>query len=214
MQKKEIEKTYIKKINELKKHNKAYFDDDNPIISDKKYDDIKEEILNLEKKYKYLRNKNSPSKKIGYKPSDKFKKVAHDIPMLSLANAFSKENIEDFLKKIKNFLSMKDSEKIVFSAEPKIDGISASLKYVNGIFTLGLSRGDGKTGEDITNNLKTIKDIPKKINKSDFPKILDVRGEVYISKSDFKKINKQFANPRNAAGGSLRQKDPNEKKYL
>jgi len=214
MQKKEIEKTYIKKINELKKHNKAYFDDDNPIISDKKYDDIKEEILNLEKKYLYLRNENSPSKKIGYKPSDKFKKVAHDIPMLSLANAFSKENIEDFLKKIKNFLSMKDSEKIVFSAEPKIDGISASLKYVNGIFTLGLSRGDGKTGEDITNNLKTIKDIPKKINKSDFPKILDVRGEVYISKSDFKKINKQFANPRNAAGGSLRQKDSNKTKKI
>ena len=214
MQKKEIEKTYIKKINELKKHNKAYFDDDNPIISDKKYDDIKEEILNLEKKYIYLRNENSPNKKIGYKPSDKFRKVAHDIPMLSLANAFSKENIEDFLKKIKNFLSMKDSEKIVFSAEPKIDGISASLKYVNGIFTLGLSRGDGKTGEDITNNLKTIKDIPKKINKSDFPKILDVRGEVYISKSDFKKINKQFANPRNAAGGSLRQKDPNETKKI
>ena len=91
MQKKEIEKTYIKKINELKKHNKAYFDDDNPIISDKKYDDIKEEILNLEKKYIYLRNENSPSKKIGYKPSDKFKKVAHDIPMLSLANAFSKK---------------------------------------------------------------------------------------------------------------------------
>jgi len=214
MQRKEIEKLYIKKINELIKHNKAYFDDDNPIISDKKYDDIKQEILDLEKKYKYLINENSPSKKIGYKPSDKFKKVAHDIPMLSLANAFSKENIKDFLKKIKNFLSMKDSEKIVFSAEPKIDGISASLKYIDGIFTLGLSRGDGKTGEDITNNLKTIKDIPKKINKNDFPKILDVRGEVYISKSDFKKINKQFANPRNAAGGSLRQKNPNETKKI
>ena len=104
---------------------------------------------------------------------------------------------------------------MVFSAEPKIDGISASIKYIDGIFTLGLSRGDGKTGEDITNNLKTIRDIPKKINKPNFPKILDVRGEVYISKSDFKKIAKQFANPRNAAGGSLRQKDPNEtKKYL
>jgi len=134
--------------------------------------------------------------------------------MLSLANAFSKENIEDFLKKIKNFLNIKDSEKIVFSAEPKIDGISASLKYIDGTFTLGLSRGDGKTGEDITNNLKTIRDIPKKINKPNFPKILDVRGEVYISKSDFKKIDKQFANPRNAAGGSLRQKDPNETKKI
>tara|TARA_B100000686_G_scaffold202950_1_gene209855 strand:+ start:3923 stop:5959 length:2037 start_codon:yes stop_codon:yes gene_type:complete len=214
MQRKEIEKIYIKKINELKKHDKAYFRDDNPLISDKDYDSIKEEILDLEKKYNYLKNKSSPSKKIGYEPSNKFKKIEHDIPMLSLANAFSKENIEDFLKKIKNFLNIKSSEKIVFSAEPKIDGISASLKYIDGIFTLGLSRGDGKTGEDITNNLKTIKDIPKKINKPNFPKILDVRGEVYISKSDFKKIAKQFANPRNAAGGSLRQKDPNETKKI
>ena len=141
----------------------------------------------MKKKYKYLKDNNSPSRKVGYEPSSKFKKVEHDIPMLSLANAFSKENMEDFLKKIQNFLNIKYSEKIVFSAEPKIDGISASLKYIDGIFTLGLSRGDGKTGEDITNNLKTIKDIPKKINKPNFPKILDVRGEVYISKSDFKK---------------------------
>ncbi len=214
MQRKEIEKFYIQKINELKKHNKAYFLHDNPLIPDKDYDDIKKVIIDLEKKYKYLKNKNSPSKKIGYRPSEKFKKVEHDIPMLSLANAFSKENIEYFLKKIKNFLNIKDSEKMVFSAEPKIDGISASLKYINGIFTLGLSRGDGKTGEDITNNLKTIGDIPKKINKPNFPKILEVRGEVYISKSDFKKIAKQFANPRNAAGGSLRQKDPNETKKI
>jgi len=214
MQKKEIEKIYIKKVNSLQKHNEAYFKHDNPIISDKAYDDIKQEILELEKKYKYLENKNSPSKKVGYEPSGKFKKVDHDIPMLSLANAFSKKNIEDFLKKIKNFLNVKESEKIVFSAEPKIDGISASLKYIDGIFTLGLSRGDGKTGEDITNNLKTIKDIPKKINKPNFPKILDVRGEVYISKSDFKKISKQFSNPRNAAGGSLRQKNSNETKKI
>ncbi len=214
MQKKEIEKAYIKKISELKKHDEAYFEQDSPTISDKDYDIIKQEILNLEKKYSYLKNKNSPSQKVGYKPSSKFKKIKHDIPMLSLANAFSKENIEDFLKKIKNFLNIKDSEKIVFSAEPKIDGISASLKYIDGIFTHGLSRGDGKIGEDITNNLKTIRDIPKKISKINFPKILDVRGEVYISKSDFKKISKQFANPRNAAGGSLRQKDSNETKKI
>jgi len=214
MQRKEIEKVYIKKINELKKHDKAYFQQDSPIISDKDYDIIKQEIFNLEKKYSYLKNKNSPSQKVGYEPSGKFKKIEHDIPMLSLANAFSKENIEDFFKKIKNFLNIKDSEKIIFSAEPKIDGISASLKYINGIFTLGLSRGDGKTGEDITNNLKTIRNIPKKINNPNFPKILDVRGEVYISKHDFKKIAKQFANPRNAAGGSLRQKDSNETKKI
>ena len=214
MQKKEIEKVYIEKINQLKKHDEAYFKHDNPIISDADYDNIKKQILNLEKKYKYLKNENSPSKRVGYEPSSKFTKVIHGVPMLSLSNAFSEENIVDFLRKIRNFLNLKNSEKIVFSAEPKIDGISASLKYVDGIFVLGLSRGDGKTGEDITNNLKTIKDIPKKINKFNFPKILDVRGEVYISKSDFKKIAKQFANPRNAAGGSLRQKDPNETKKI
>ncbi len=214
MHRKEIEKIYIKKINELKKHNKAYFSEDNPIISDKDYDSIKKEILNIEKKYKYLKNENSPSNKIGYKPSDKFKKVSHDVPMLSLSNAFSKENIADFLKKIRNFLNLNQNEKIIFSSEPKIDGISASLKYIDGVFVLGLSRGDGKTGEDITNNLKTINDIPKKIDKPTFPKILEVRGEVYISKSDFKKINKSFANPRNAAGGSLRQKDYKETKKI
>ena len=166
MQKKEIEKSYTKKINQLKKYDEAYFKHDSPIVSDKIYDDIKREILELEKKYKYLNNKNSPSQKVGFEPSSKFKKIQHDIPMLSLANAFSKENIEDFLKKIRNFLNLKNSEKIFFSAEPKIDGISASLKYINGTFTVGMSRGDGKTGEDITNNLKTIKDIPKKINKN------------------------------------------------
>ena len=214
MQKKEIEKAYIKKINELKKYDEAYFDQDNPIVSDKKYDDVKQEILNLEKKYKYLKNENSPSKTIGYQPSEKFKKIDHSVPMLSLSNAFSRENIEDFVKKIKNFLSLKNTEKISFSAEPKIDGISASLKYIDGVFILGLSRGDGKTGEDITNNLKTISDIPKKINKPNFPNVLEVRGEVYIAKSDFKKINKNFANPRNAAGGSLRQKDYNVTKKI
>ena len=214
MQKKEIEKTYIKKINELKKHDKAYFKYDNPLISDKDYDVVKKEILNLEKKYKYLKSKNSPNNKIGYQPSDKFRKIAHNVPMLSLSNAFSKENIEVFIKKIRNFLNLKNTEKIFFSAEPKIDGISASLKYIDGVFILGLSRGDGKTGEDITNNLKTISDIPKKISKPNFPKILEVRGEVYISKFDFKKISKNFANPRNAAGGSLRQKDYKETKKI
>ena len=214
MEKVEIEKIYIEKINKLKKYDKAYFKHDRPIVSDREYDNIKQEILNLEKKYKYLKDKNSPSKKVGYKPSEKFKKIPHNVPMLSLSNAFSEENIIDFLKKIKNFLNLKEDEKITFSSEPKIDGISASLKYVNGIFVSGLSRGDGKIGEDITNNLKTIHDIPKKINKSNFPKILEIRGEVYISKSDFKKIDKNFANPRNAAGGSLRQKDYRETKKI
>jgi DNA ligase (NAD+) len=214
MQKKEIEKIYIKKINQLKKHNEAYFKHDNPIISDADYDNIKKQILSFEKKYRYLKNKNSPSKNIGYKPSDKFKKISHDVPMLSLSNAFSLENVKDFIKKIRNFLNFKNNEKIIFSVEPKIDGISASLKYIEGIFVLGLSRGDGKIGEDITNNLKTIRDIPNKIDKQNFPKTLEVRGEVYITKSDFKKINKNFANPRNAAGGSLRQKDYKKTKKI
>ena len=162
MQRKEIEKIYIKKIIKLKKYDKAYFKHDNPLISDKDYDSNKQEILDLERKYKYLKDNNSPSQKVGYEPSARFNKVDHDVPMLSLSNAFSKENVADFIKKIRNFLNLKNSEKIVFSAEPKIDGISASLKYIEGDFVLGLSRGDGKTGEDITNNLKTINDIPKK----------------------------------------------------
>ncbi len=214
MQKKEIEKIYIKKINKLKKYDKAYFEHDSPLISDKDYDGIKQVVLDLERKYKYLKDQNSPSQKVGYKPSARFKKVDHEVPMLSLSNAFSKENVADFIKKIRNFLNLKSSDKIVFSAEPKIDGISASLKYVDGIFVLGLSRGDGKTGEDITNNLKTINNIPKKIQKTNFPKILEVRGEVYISKYDFKKMDKLFANPRNAAGGSLRQKDYKKTKKI
>ena len=187
MNKKKIEKEYLQKIEKIEKYDKAYFDKDNPIISDKGYDILKQEILEFEKRYSFLNNKGSPSKKVGYKPSDKFKKVPHDVPMLSLSNAFSRESIEDFFKKIRNFLNLDKNEKIIFSSEPKIDGISASIKYIDGVFISGLSRGDGKIGEDITNNLKTIDDIPKKISKSSFPKILDVRGEVYISKSDFKK---------------------------
>ncbi len=206
MQRKEVEELNFKKINELKKYDKAYFESDNPIVSDKDYDRAKEEILNLEKKYKYLKNKNSPSQKVGYKPSEKFKKIKHLKPMLSLSNAFEKKDMKDFLSKITNFLKNKDLN-IELSLEPKIDGISASLTYEGGILVKGLSRGDGITGEDILQNLNTIKGLPKKINGKNIPKILELRGEVYIGKKDFEKIKNNFANPRNAAGGSLRQKD-------
>ncbi len=209
MQKKEIEKEYFKKINQLKKYNKAYFEYDNPIISDQDYDKIKQEILNFEVKYNYLKNKNSPSSKVGYKPSNKFKKIKHLKPMLSLSNAFKKENMKDFLSKISNFLNTKNLN-IELSSEPKIDGISASLIYEDGILVRGLSRGDGILGEDILKNLITIKGIPKKIKGQNIPKTLEVRGEVYIGKKDFDTIKDNFANPRNAAGGSLRQKDPNQ----
>jgi DNA ligase (NAD+) len=206
MQRKEIEKIYVKKINKLKKYNKAYFESDNPVVSDGDYDHLKEEILNLEKKYLYLKDKNSPSLKVGYQPTNKFKKVKHLKPMLSLANAFEMKDMKDFLSKIGNFLNNKNLN-IELSSEPKIDGISASLVYHKGLLAKGLSRGDGIVGEDILQNLMTIKGIPKKISGKNVPKILEIRGEVYIGKKDFESIKDNFANPRNAAGGSLRQKD-------
>ena len=206
MSRKEIEKNYIDKINKIRKHNKSYFEQDNPTISDKKYDSLKHDILELEKKYVYLKHKNSPSQKIGYEPSEKFKKINHLKPMLSLSNAFNTDDMKDFLSKISNFLNNKDLN-IDLASELKIDGISASLIYENGILVRGISRGDGITGEDILENLKTIKGIPKKINEKNIPKVLEVRGEVYIGKKDFLLIKDKFANPRNAAGGSLRQKE-------
>ncbi len=207
MQRKTIEEIYIKKINQLKKYDKAYFEKDKPLVADKIYDEVRKEILALEKKHNYLKSKFSPSKKVGYQPSNKFKKIKHLKPMLSLSNAFQKEDMKDFLSKISNFLNTKDLN-IELTSEPKIDGISASLIYENGLLTKGLSRGDGVTGEDILNNLMTIDGIPKKINGKNLPKILEIRGEVYIGKKDFQSIRDDFANPRNAAGGSLRQKDP------
>ena len=134
--------------------------------------------------------------------------------MLSLSNAFSEEDLKNFEKKILNFLSENKEFNISYSAEPKIDGISASLTYKNGIFEKGLSRGDGREGEDITANLATIKDIPKKILDKDFPKEIDIRGEVFIKNSDFDNLKDKFANPRNAASGSLRQKNPEDTKKI
>ena len=210
MFKKEIQTKYIQKINKLKKYNKAYFEKDSPTVSDGEYDNIKKEILDLEKKYEFLKDKDSPSQKIGYKPDNKFRKIKHLKPMLSLSNAFEKEGMKNFLSKISNFLNNKDLNNIELSSEPKIDGISASLIYEKGILTKGLSRGDGVTGEDILANLMTIKSIPKKIFDKNIPSVLEIRGEVYIGKKDFEDIKNNFANPRNAAGGSLRQKNPKE----
>lgn len=200
---------YKKKINLLKKHNKLYFRDDNPQITDAKYDDLKKNILYLEKKFNFLKKLNLKRPEVGSPPSNKFKKIKHLKPMLSLSNAFDKNDMKDFLSKIGNFLHNKN-DNIELSSEPKIDGISATLIYKNGILTKGLSRGDGITGEDILENLITISEIPKKIKGNKIPTILEIRGEIYIGKKDFENIKGNFANPRNAAGGSLRQKDPNE----
>ena len=214
MDKKEIKKLYNSKVNLLKKYNESYFDKNKSIVSDKEYDEIKKEVLGLEKNFSYLVSKYSPSQIVGFKPSKNFKKSLHKIPMLSLGNAFSEKDLINFEKKIKNYLSIRNDFKILYSAEPKIDGISASLTFKDGKFHKGLSRGDGKEGEDITDNLKTIKDIPKKISHKDFPEEIDIRGEVFIQNSDFKSLNEKFANPRNAASGSLRQKNPEETKKI
>ncbi len=203
-----IEKEYLKKIKLYQKYNKYYYDKSDPKVTDSEYDNLKTEIVELENKYRFLKSNVSPSNSVGFSPSKNFKKVKHRIQMLSLSNAFNEEDLKNFEKKIRNFLSLKKNFKIEYSAEPKIDGISASLKYKDGKFVQGLSRGDGKEGEDITENLKTIGDIPKIIKYSDFPKEIDIRGEVYIQNDDFNNLREKFANPRNAASGSLRQKNP------
>ena len=206
-------KLYKKKTSELKKHNEYYFLKSSPKISDAEYDKLKSEIIDLEKKNPELK-KNSILNQVGFKPSKNFKKSLHRQRMLSLSNSFDENDLKNFEKKILNFLDMSPNSQLEYSVEPKIDGISASLTYKKGKLTAGLSRGDGNQGELITENLKTIKDIPKLINHKDFPEDIDVRGEVFIEVKDFEKIKGSFANPRNAASGSLRQKDPEQTKKI
>ena len=200
-------KEYKEKITLIEKLNKAYYHNDKPLVSDAEYDKIKKDILDFEKKNPGIVDKDSPTKKVGFAPSEKFSKVKHLVPMLSLDNAFTKDDVEDFLKKIRNYLNYEKDTAIELTAEPKIDGISASLIYKNNKIIRGLSRGDGEYGEDITENLLTIKDIPQILHGESIDKEFEIRGEVYIGKKDFEKIKDDFANPRNAAGGSLRQKD-------
>ncbi len=214
MKKKEIELRYKKLVILLKKYNKYYFEKSRPLVNDGDYDKLKNNISNFEKKYKFLNTKESPLKNVGYKPAKNFKKVLHRAPMLSLSNAFSENDLLNFEKKILNFLDKENSFKLSYSAEPKIDGISASLTYKNGEFYRGLSRGDGKEGEDITANLLTITDIPQKISAKDFPNDIDIRGEIFIKNNDFQLLKDKFANPRNAASGSLRQKNPEYTKKI
>ena len=201
---------YLEMIKLFQRYNKHYYDLNKPLVNDTEFDKLKLEIINLEKKHNFLNHKDSPSNSVGFRPSKIFKKVKHKTAMLSLGNAFSEQDLINFEKKIFNFLNNESGLNIEYSAEPKIDGISASLLYKDGKFVTGLSRGDGKEGEDITENLKTIKDIPHEINLKDFPKEIDIRGEVFIQNSDFKDLRNKFANPRNAASGSLRQKDSKE----
>ena len=212
MNKNELKKKYKIKIKDYLKYNKFYFDKSKPLIADAEYDELKKEILLLEKKYDFLNDKGSPSKNVGFMPSKSFEKYEHKIPMLSLSNAFYEEDLKNFEKKIFNYLNRNIN--FDYSVEPKIDGISASLTYKNNKLINGVSRGDGKIGEVITENLKTIKDIPIEVKSNDFPNEIEIRGEVFIKKKDFLKIKDKFANPRNAASGSLRQKNPEETKKI
>tara|TARA_Y100001958_G_C21238627_1_gene565711 strand:- start:259 stop:2292 length:2034 start_codon:yes stop_codon:yes gene_type:complete len=202
-------KEFKDKIQELKRHNHFYFNKDKPKISDAKYDELKKEIITLENNYDYLKKLKLLENIIGSPLTNKFDKIKHLKPMLSLSNAFGREDMDDFIKKINNFLNIKKKDIELFS-EPKIDGISGTLIYKKGKLVKGLSRGDGIIGEDILENIKTIKGLPHEIKVKNIPNILEIRCEIYIGKNDFLKIKEKFANPRNAAGGSLRQKDSKE----
>ena len=200
---------------EIAGHDRHYHGEDAPTISDADYDALRQRNQAIEARFPELIRPDSPSHRVGAKASEKFAKVLHVKPMLSLDNAFADEDVTDFVARIRRFLGMKDDADLAFTCEPKIDGLSASLRYENGIFVQGATRGDGSEGEDITANLRTIKDIPLRL-KGKAPKVLEVRGEVYMTHADFAALNqrqeaagdKVFANPRNSAAGSVRQLDP------
>ena len=200
---------------ELAAHNNAYHTEDRPLITDADYDALKKRNLAIEERFPNLKLENSPSDQVGAAPSQKFGKVAHKVSMLSLDNAFNDEDVADFVDRIRRFLSLGTDEMVAITAEPKIDGLSASLRYENGIFVRGATRGDGSTGEDITANLRTLKNIPEKLSGDNIPDVVEVRGEVYMTKSEFLALNERmeaagkqpYVNPRNTAAGSLRQLD-------
>ncbi len=201
---------------EIAQHDKRYYQDDRPSITDAEYDALRARYNAIEERFPVLRTLESLSLKVGAAPSGKFKKVRHALPMLSLDNAFSDEDVVDFVARIRRFLKLGEGEKIAFSAEPKIDGLSMSLRYESGELVTAATRGDGAEGEDVTANIRTLEDVPHKLKGRNVPKVCEIRGEVYMTKHAFLELNERqkaaggqvFANPRNSAAGSLRQKDP------
>ncbi|MEA2346105.1 MAG: ligase, partial [Thermoanaerobaculia bacterium] len=200
---------------EIKQHDEAYHAKDAPTVSDAEYDALRRRYEAIEARFPDLRTLDSLSRKVGAAPSRGFAKVRHAVPMLSLQNAFSEEDIADFVTRIRRFLNLKEDDKLTFTAEPKIDGLSMSLRYEDGVFVKAATRGDGFEGEDVTANIRTMKEVPDRLKGKNIPAVCEVRGEVYMTKSAFLALNKRqaeaggqiFANPRNSAAGSLRQKD-------
>ncbi|HWL31724.1 MAG TPA: NAD-dependent DNA ligase LigA [Xanthobacteraceae bacterium] len=201
---------------EIGKHDEAYYQKDAPTVSDAEYDALRQRYNAIEARFPDLRTLDSLSRKVGAAPARGFAKVRHAVPMLSLDNAFSEQDVADFVGRIRRFLNLKEGEALVFTAECKIDGLSMNLRYEHGELVSAATRGDGAEGEDVTANIKTLKDVPHRLKGRDVPGICEVRGEVYMTKADFLALNKRqaeiggqvFANPRNSAAGSLRQKDP------
>ncbi|MFG1416801.1 NAD-dependent DNA ligase LigA [Xanthobacter sp. V0B-10] len=201
---------------EIAGHDAAYYREDAPVVSDADYDALRRRYEEIEQRFPTLAGADSLSAKVGAAPVEKFGKVTHQVPMLSLANAFTDIEVEEFVGRVKRFLGLGEGEEVAFTAEPKIDGLSCSLRYVNRRLEVAATRGDGTEGEDVTANVRTIAEIPQVLEGDGVPDIIDVRGEVYMAVADFEALNarqeaageKVFANPRNAAAGSLRQLDP------
>ena len=200
---------------EILRHDEAYYRDDAPEISDAEYDTLRRRNVSIEALFPHLKRKDSPSKRVGMKGAEGFSKVAHKVPMLSLGNAFNDQDVIDFVARAAKFFAQEKDLELAFTAEPKIDGLSASLRYENGIFVQGATRGDGMVGEDITANLKTISQIPHQLAGTGWPGEIEIRGEVYMTHADFAALNRRaeetggqtYVNPRNTAAGSLRQLD-------
>jgi DNA ligase (NAD+) len=207
---------YARLQTEIAGHDKRYYQQDAPVVSDAEYDELRRRYNAIEARFPDLRTLESLSLKVGAAPTGRFKKVRHVVPMLSLDNAFAEQDVVDFVGRIRRFLKLGDDDKIAFSAEPKIDGLSMSLRYENGELITAATRGDGAEGEDVTANIRTLKELPQRLKGKKIPAVTEVRGEVYMTKADFLKLNERqkaagdtiFANPRNSAAGSLRQKDP------